>query len=69
LYGWCLLMFHLTYLEEQSLCRYSLLIEEQPVVIRDYLELCLVECDDFILPLISSVLSGYWNSPEHVWRK
>lgn len=60
------LIFHLTFIHDGNFSRFSLLNSEQRAVVRDYLELCRVECDDFILPLISTALSQYWNSPEHV---
>jgi hypothetical protein len=61
--------FTLSVSREENFSRFSLLNSEQQAVVRDHLELCRVDCDDFILPLISTALSQYWNSPEHVGSK
>ena len=60
------LMIPLTDLHDFGLDRFSLLNTQQRAVVRDFLERCLVDSDEFFRPSLSLALSRYWRSPTHV---
>ena len=60
------LMFYLTCLNGYGREHFSLLNSDQRSVVKEFLELCLIDSDEVFGPDVEQALNSYWNSPVHI---